>query len=325
MDNKTLIKETRKVLHDNKVEWETRYIEYAGRISCNLNNILRVRKTFHEWDTLKLYLSTTNAKTAKKKIRLDLRYLGQSIAQIKADTGDVKITTKDKLANNQKFFGCDILLNNVEWNSPEAAAFRKHFLDHPQAIRGAGKGNEEHRIESLLLTEFLKKEGKVFRNIKPVTIADIRFPMPTPLKASKKGIPGYAKQKGGGIDILARTGTGGKNTRLCIMELKDENKPSEPVNIVVQQAIKYAVFIRELLRSDAGEAWYKLFGFSSAIPEKLILNAVCVMPDAEGTDISFAGEEYDIDGDIIQLHYLFFEETSWNVIVPTRTSLYPKR
>ena len=138
-------------------------------------------------------------------------------------------------------------------------------------------------------------------------------------KASKKGVVTYAGL-GGGIDILARTGTGGRNTHLCILEVKDENKPSESADIVIQQALKYTVFIRELLRSEAGAVWWKLFGFNAAIHDTLLLHTICVMPDNDNVDTSFGGEKYDIDGDTVELHYIYFKDAENNIKI-TCTSL----
>ncbi len=62
------------------------------------------------------------------------------------------------------------------------------------------------------------------------------------------------------------------------MELKDENTAKEPLKDALKQAIAYTVFIRELLRSEAGLAWWRLFGFGGSIPDRLKLVAACVMP-----------------------------------------------
>jgi hypothetical protein len=125
---------------------------------------------------------------------------------------------------------------------------------------------------------------------------------------------------GGGIDILTRTGTGGINTYLCIMELKDENVKSEPPKDALKQAIAYTSFIRELLRSEAGQEWWTLFGFNGKIPKQLTLYAACVMPSSNCNDYSFRDMTLDIDGDTIKLHYVYFIEKN-NKITEVDTSL----
>lgn len=320
IDYRPIIAETRKLLNAHN-EWQKRYADYAVKLSENENFIRASRSRFREWSPLKLYLNTTNAKNAKKTVTFELRYLGQTVAELNCDHENLSLSTATYELKNQRDFECGIRLKNCAWDGLEARAFRSHFKNRP-AIRNkaANSGNEEHRIESLLLTEFSKQKNKALSFIKPVKIAGLRFPMPTPLSASDHSKVEYANFHGGGIDILARTGTGGLNTRLCIMELKDENKKSEPAAIVLKQAIIYTVFIHELLQSDAGAAWWKLFGFGGAIPKKLVLLAACVMPDCKDADIAFAGDEYDIDGDIIQLHYVYFNEAG-NKIEGIRTSL----
>jgi len=144
--------------------------------------------------------------------------------------------------------------------------------------------------------------------------------MPTPISASKHGVTKYAKQHGGGIDIFARIGTGGRATYLCVIELKDENIKAEPASHVIQQALKYAVFIRELLRSEAGIGWWRLFGFGGAIPNSLKIHAVCAMPDIDNADTSFAGQRIKLDNDEIILDYIYFAESN-NTIEHVRTSL----
>jgi hypothetical protein len=101
------------------------------------------------------------------------------------------------------------------------------------------------------LTEFSGK-GKQIKKIKPVRYQGIRFGMPTPLGASDHKKLKYSGFRGGEIDILARTGRG-RATYLTVIEVKDENKQNEPPKDALKQAIKYAVFIRELLRSESGK------------------------------------------------------------------------
>jgi hypothetical protein len=236
-------------------------------------------------------------------------------------SGTPKIDTKKCDVTNERDFGCSIKLLAADWDSPKAAGFRKFFKSLEASGKVSNPGNEEHRIESLVLTEMAKTKDKALPYMKPVTIGGLRFPMPTPLRASDHKNVSDAGQYGGGIDVFARAGTGGVNTTLCIMELKDENVPSEPPKDVIKQALVYTVFIRELLRSKSGEAWWHLFGFSGKIPDKLTLFTVCVMPSNANNDVSFKGEELNIGGeDTAMLHYIYFTE-SGNRITNVEKSL----
>jgi hypothetical protein len=308
---KTVINETRELLNANP-EWRERYMSYAITISENTDFIRSARRKFALTSSLSAYINVSNAKNAKRMVNFELRHLGQSVADVIIRDDVINIDTARFETRNERDFGCGIALSNELWRSPEADKFRSFFHNRtPIRLLGSLKKNEEHRLENLLLAEFSKNTSKALPNIQPVKIAGLRFPTPTPLSASNHSKVDYANFHGGGIDILARTGKG-KYAKLCIIELKDENKKTEPVSDVLKQAIKYSVFVRELLRSDAGEAWWKLFGFNSTgnnpIPENLILYTACAMPDMPEADISFANTEYNIENDVIRLHYIYFNE-----------------
>ena len=329
IDYAAVIEETQKLLTEN-VKWRKDYAGYASAILENMQFIKKIRTQFHERGPLKFYLTTSKATDAKRTVRIQLRYLGQIVAEMKCRKDTRTLSTKNSTANekdtyeyrNKRDFNCEIPLADCAWRSDEASKFRSHFKNRDgKRNTESNKKNEEHRIESLLLSEFGKKSTteKALPYIQPIKIAKFRFPMPTPISASTQEKVTYSGTKGGGIDILTRTGKV-RGTKLCIIELKDENLKNEPASIVMDQAIKYTVFIRELLRSDAGVNWWKLFGFGGPIPDKLTLFAACAIPYTNDADTSFAEKEYDIDGDIIKLHYIYFEEAN-NAITKIHTSL----
>ncbi len=320
-DFNNVIKETRSLLNQNK-EWIIRYEAYAQKITQNLGFIKNVRKSFRQWHPLTVYLNTTSAKNAKKTVVFDLRYYGQTVARLTGnESGMHKLSTRSFDKNNFRDFDCELQLNEADWTGPEAKEFRKYFKNRKGPRKtGKNSGNEEHRLESLWLTELQKQGGKVLPNTKAIEIGKVRFPMPTPISASNHNAIKYSGVFGGGIDILTRTGTGGINTYLCIMELKDENIKSEPPKDALKQAVAYATFIRELLRSEAGKKWWTLFGFNGEIPKQLMLHAACLMPSSNCNDYSFKDMTLDIDGDMIKLHYIYFFEND-NVISKVDTSL----
>jgi len=296
-------------------EWRIRYKEYAHEISNNLDIIKYTRQRFREWKPLKFYINITNAKKAKSTVWFDVRFLGQKIGDLKCTSKEIKLSTDKYNKTNERDFGCKLSLSDVDWDGAKAREFRKFFRELFESGKNSNKGNEEHRIESLILTELMRRKDKVLRNMAPVTISRVRFPMPTPLKASDHATVTYAKQYGGGIDVFARAGIGGINTTLCIMELKDENKASEPPADAIKQALAYTTFIRELLRSESGEKWWNLFGFGGKVPNKLVLNAVCVMPSNTNNDLSFKEQALSIGGnDIAKLQYIYFTEVNNRII-----------
>jgi len=310
-----VIERTRARLRENS-EWKERYAVYAREINDNLTTIGAVRTTFREWSPLNVYLNISSAKKARHSVGFELRYMGQTVARLTGNKdGNHKLgITRELHEPNRRDFQCEIRLSSADWQGTDAKQFRDFFRKRPPRI--GPKGNEEHNVQSKLLTAFSAGEGKVIRRIRPVTISGVRFPMPTPISASNPKEIGYSKHHGGGIDILARTGTGGRATRLCIMELKDENERIEPPRKALQQAVAYATFIRELLRSNSGGDWWRLFGFRGGeIPEPLELYAACVMPSNDNNDYSFGNMELRIAADIIKLHYLYFDMQNGDSIV----------
>lgn len=196
------------------------------------------------------------------------------------------------MSNEDKEYFENLKDESYPWKGKEARRFRRIFKEFSSEKLC---GQPEHKLESYLLDNYLQKssKGKEISNIQPITMLEGSgfFQMPTPLKASgaKNGIDNikYAKFYGGGIDILARVGRG-IGTQLAILELKDENLSSEPPEEAIKQAIAYATFVRELLRSEVGKTYWGFFGFTRKLPEKLALKAIIVMPYKNGIDTDFA-------------------------------------
>lgn len=325
MSIEELIKEAQDLLVINP-EWKERYSKYARDILSNIDNeqiIKKYKRRFNEFSPLMFYISTTHAKkNLKNRLYLDVRFSGQSVATLKASLNEITISTKGKADNNKRDFDCNIELNNVSWLDKVATEFRKHFRDRKTTRNKTkdNKRNEEHNVESLLLTEFSKRSSinKAIFGIQPIKILGYRFGMPTPISASNHKTLRYSEQYGGGIDIFARTGKG-RATYLTVIEVKDENNSKEPPIVALKQAIRYAVFIRELLRSDCGENWYKIFGFSGKIPNILTIRAVCAMPN-DIQDESFAKQTFKIGDDKIECHYIYFKYDE-KILTEFQTSL----
>ena len=327
---KTIL-ETRELIleKDNKDEWLERYKGYSKALLANKESIKTNSKFFHEWAPLYFYLSISNAKIAKTTLTLDVRYRGQKVATLKSKKSVVTISTKVKVGTNWLFernnrdFNCNIELDD-NWRSEKAKQFRQHFSKNPHRnTTDNNKRNEEHNIESLLVTELAKKSSvdKQILNVQTVDFENFRVSMKTPVRASKKDVISYSKQYGGSIDILARTGRG-RGTYLTVIEVKDENKKSEPPLTALKQAIRYAVFIRELLRSEIDNEWYKLFGFSGEVPKnKLTIRVACAMPD-NNSDKSFEKMKLPIEDDVLEFHYIYFKyDKENNQLANFQTSL----
>lgn len=315
-----VIEKTSKILNENRDEWLNRYSDYGTQILKNLEIIKDKKTKFNEWAPLYLYM---NVAKAKGNMYFSLRFQGQDVAELKVRNGEVIISTKGFGETNKRDFNYNTIMDITPWNSDQAKDFRSHFSNVDLKRTGlSGKGNDEHRLESLLLTEFSKKTGnsKALTGIQPVKLAGVaRFQMPTPLTASNVARIKYSGASGGGIDILCRAGKGG-GTRLCIMEVKDTNDSKEPPEKVIKQGLVYATFIRELLRSNCGQDWWNIFGFSGLISDRLVLYVASVMPAGQNDTTDFAREEFPIGQDCIILYYMYIQEND-NAIMGIDTSL----
>jgi hypothetical protein len=307
-------------LLNGQMEWIDRYDGFANSLLKNKDLITSVNRSFQVSPPLYAYQSISSATQSKSSFTLDLRYLGQSVATITAKKEQVTISTDSKFTDkgmywNDRDFGCNIQLpKNTPWEGKLASEFRAYFTGNSPVRSTAGKKrNEEHRIESALLTEFSRNDSKIKQQtgIEPVALYNtaFRFAMATPIRASDTKDIQYGKNHaGGGIDILCRTGRD-TNTCLTVIEVKDENKSNEPPQMALAEGIAYAVFIRELLRSKSGANWYKLFGINGELPPlgKLKIRAACAMPRTNNADKSFENLKLHIDEDILECHYIYFD------------------
>ena len=317
-------------------EWKRRYHNYCLD-ERTISTIKKMRKAFRLRAPIYSYLTISKAMNADAtKATFDLRYQGQSIADLvvsakpgeKAQGYEVALQISEgKAKTNLRDFEFSMAENasgNPIWSLKDAAKFRAHFNAEPFRTDAGNKKNQEHRVESEILTDMLKRSnaaGKILCNMQPVLLCGERFQMPTPLSASgvKSGRLEYGGPQGGGIDILARAGTGGANTNLCIIEVKDQNESKEPPQAAMKQAIAYAAFIWRLLREDEQLArkWWKLFGFGRDIPAQLTLFAVVAMPAKDG-DEKYPGAEIQLDqDDKIVLHYIDIDATNGKPISKT--------
>lgn len=289
MNNFEIVKKASELIKEN-LEWDERYANYAKKI--DLDQYARDRKKFRIPSPLNIYSSISRVeKSTKYTTSYDLRYQGQSIGEITVKNGEVYLNTKGKKEKNSKYFKYYQTWDSdeVKWDSVNAKNFRKHFKSYVKS----SSHSPEHKIEQFLLSEFSKRtraSGKKLCSIQPVRLGGLFFQMPTPIKASNhnKDID-YSKQYGGGIDILARIKDENNNAKLAIMELKDENKKSEPQKEVMWQALAYATFIAYLLRSKSGTFWWeKVFGFKegSLLKDKPVeIIVATIMPGQEGTEL----------------------------------------
>ena len=319
MEINQVIQSTIDRLSENK-KWEERFQGYIHNIV--INHQKKRKRSFRKPEGLSLYSSVgSNGKS------YDLRFKGQSVATVK-ETAAEKVKLSPKSDANQKYFGLDLRKKVVDWDSTEASNFRSFFkkeslkftTEHPKADRKKTK-SEEHRVENCLLREFSKQLGKekALCYIQPIKLYNLFFQMPTPLKASTHN-PTYS-ERGGGIDILARIKPLNGTSRICVMEVKDENKPAESQATAMAQAVTYAVFIAYLLRSKSGQHWWNFFMERSLtetkgkdvttrnkVPKPLHIDVVTIMP--QGTTEEFCDVDIPLDelDTTLHCHSLYYDK-----------------
>jgi hypothetical protein len=271
------------------------------------DKIRKAKKQFHQWHPLRVYVSVGKAKS--NTAVFSLRFLGQEVAELVVKTKDeVKLSLSDKHhMSNSKWFGASFLKRGkYSWNGKEAKMFRKFFKD---LATNSGKKPEvrsdEHRIESKFIEEMLKGRGKFGRSdleIQPVTLGGCPLQFPVPFSANK----GKVEPGPGHIDILARRKGKDNKVRLSVWELK---KP-KAYGKAAAQAYIYATQLLLILRSDKGNEWYKLFGFSGSIPKSLEIEAVVAITPDQEKRFDSEKEKFgknEINGDV-KLYAVYYKE-----------------
>lgn len=321
MEINQIIQSTISLLLEKK-EWEERFEGYIQNIAISHPNV--AKRSFRKPEGLSLYSSV-----GSKGKFYDLRFRGQSVARV-VESINGKVELCPRSAVNNAYFGIK-LDEKVDWNSTKASNFRSSFkkesLNFTSELNTADRKypkSEEHRVENCLLREFNKKVRikKVLCNIQPIKLYGLFFQMPTPLKASTHH-PEY-QRKGGGIDILARIKPVKGNSRICVMEVKDENKQAESQAIAMSQAVTYAVFIAYLLRSKSGQHWWDFFmgrtltamkvkngtiqiPVIKEMPKHIDIDVVTIMPN--GTTKEYCDIELSLEslGTTLHCHSLYYD------------------
>lgn len=292
--------------------WQKDYGDYAAALLANRERVKKAKSSFRVPEPLHRYITIGEAKKPNGAVEFDLRFLGQSVGRVLAEDGQApRLTVSKKAAANSERFQYPLgEIEGEDWTGEKAIQFRRFYksmLEHT----GQFPRQQEHMVESALFTEFGKVSGatKPLKQIQPICYEGVRLHMKTALSASKAKLgicevagSGY----GGDIDVFCRRRIGNRS-RLTVIEVKDENNPSETFHKAIRQAIAYAVFIRELVRSETGKDWMALWGLENQPWENgFTINAAAAMPKGKTTDFSFAGQTLDLGRDKIQLHYLAF-------------------
>ena len=301
--------EVQKKLDDDQT-WVGLYENYAKQMIKNKDAFLYARRKFRVRKPLHAYLTIGKAKD--KSIQFDLRYLGQSVGTISVKGDNVLLSVSEKQDTNSKnSFGYTIgQLSNVDWKTNKnAKLFREFFGNDSNGL----PRQKEHLVESALFSETEKNKSidKTLCNITPVSYAGTRIHMKTAVTASgAKGGNIAISDKGGEIDLLCRRSikAGKGESRLVVIEIKDENKKTESFDLTMKQALAYAVFVRELIHSSAGEHWMELWGMKNQAKTDFIIECAVAMPKGQ-TKFNYERKRIEFKygnnhKDIIELHFM---------------------
>ena len=282
---------------------------YEGKINKLISNSKLISDSFSKVyvsGDLQKNLQIGKAQNFKddSQVTIDLKYKGISVGCVSIDLS-AKPGENAKLFREKEFGDYDKKKNGykvkkissgeqqpVNWLDPEARNWRKQF--------STGL-NWATRPEAAIESYMNKRINKVLRYVAPVKLHKNVFQMSSPVGGndlSKEGTT-ITKTKSGHIDLLARVKVRPAVYDLMIIELKDEYTDKERPELVIKQAIAYATFIHNLLRSEQGLDWYHFFGFNSAnLPKTLTLHACVMMPkpgDIE-PDLSFSISDSRLTG-----------------------------
>jgi len=255
---------------EHKPDFEKRLNSWANALNCGKDVSALAKKEFHQWHPLRTYISVSKAKSDSRAI-YSLRFYGQEVAQLIVKDKKVILQLKGHEEKNKKWFGVKTKDDDYTWRGKDAKAFRARFKEIARKPNELRVKSPEHRVESKFIAEMQKgadKFGVAGLQIQPVMIAN-KFPLQILLPISANtGVP---KTGTGYIDILARRKTKDNKVRLSVWELKRPEEFKE----ATAQAYIYAFTLLQILReSKSKNEWYKLFGFKSAIPNKLVIEAV---------------------------------------------------
>lgn len=306
--NQEIINETLLEL-SKEPDWQARYAEYAAKMLKHEDAYVKMSRKVHVEFPLSAY--TTISKMTKSGCELDIRYLGQSIGILSIkESGKPQFLFSNGYTDLRTKRGFSNLPDNLnpdgeDWDSKKMSSCRSILRNAD--VFDTQTHSPEHKCENLLLREFSKSKSKEksFLHIQPVKFGGKFVQLTTNLTASKKNEVSYSK-KGGGIDILARVGVGA-NSHLCVFELKDENHLSEPMEIILQQALSYAVFLAQLLDDPRSKNWWKVLGYKGEVEPKHLIDVVGLMPQKKELE-EMIEDEYKVGSFTLRIRSLYFDK-----------------
>lgn len=281
---KEIIEQTQKICEENK-DWKVQYANMANAMLENQELLKKFYKDIKNYENLQFYLVGVTT-TPPITYEISVRYLGQPVADISIANDEIRISTEKYNEANKKDLGCDIQLKG-EWKTVHALKFLNYFEGD---ITTKTKENGKSKIESLLLAELSKviAEEKLMLGVQPIKFQRLFYPMPT-LNSN--------------INILVRT----KIRRITIINLLDPANEKETAEDLLAKSTKQGVFLINLLRSESGDQWYKIFGFKGHIPGNITIRVCYALPNKlESKEKTFEPFQLKCGNDNIEFHWLYY-------------------
>ena len=307
-NNMNLANEINTIWSDNESIFEAKLNVWLEAFESNKKALALIKKQFHQWGNLRVYISTSKAKLCI----FSLRFFGQEVAQLIPKDGEIVIRLSGHSKKNKEWFkGFELVDGYYGWHSDKGRYFRSYFKKLSQTSSNTPKvKSPEHRVESKFIVEMLKgseKFGISGLKIKPVTISGLPLQIPVPISAS-----GVVPEPGNGyIDILSRHKGEGSKDRLCVWELKKPGVYGHPAT----QAYIYAATLFKIFRhTKNGERWYQLFGFKRRMPKSIEIEAVAAVSPSQKDNFKKEFTElkknspFCIGNDYIRLYAAYYTE-----------------
>ena len=294
-----------KELQDN-TDWIEQYGNYARGVLRNKEKIEQGKLKFKVPYPLGCYITLGNSIDGRKIY--DLRYLGQSVGEIRIQNDQPLLFVDETKAENSKnSFGYELgIINKEPWRTGRKAkefrAFYTKEIDKDKMPR-----QKEHMVEARLFQELAKNSAadKQLLQIQPIRFGGCFTHMKTAVVGSgaKDGKISVGS-RGGEIDVFCRRKVTPRETRLTVIEVKDKVEKYETFEDAMFQAISYAVFIRELIHTSSGCDWMEIWGMNRKKIDGFTINAVVAIPINDEEVPDFHGQKIILENDVIELHYM---------------------
>lgn len=181
--------------------------------------------------------------------------------------------------------------------------------DNSEVEKFLFKTSTNNKIVALLLDVFKKERNKALEEIQPVMLnkeKGMYLAMPVPFVVEEGAIKYTASKTSDHIDIIARKDKGW-NSHPCIMSVVTDSN-MENCRLAGERALKYAVFIAALLKSDSlGYDWWNVIRDQDTedkdVPEQLNIDVVVAVPQGLQSVDHFNGGQISLNNLNCTFHF----------------------